>query len=91
MEGTHSISASRLCVCSLQKDELHLEARFCVLHSKIIWDTPYICLGFALYLHYLSAGWLLHKANGEVSSQLALSKTVQTWLCASMEERQGSL
>lgn len=86
MEEIHSISVSRLCVYSLQKGELHLEATFCFSNSKIMQDTPYICLGFASYLHYPLAGWLLHKANGEVSSQcaatLVLSKTVQTWLCA---------
>jgi len=89
MEGPHSISVSRLCVCSLQKGKLHLEARFGFSYSKIIWDIACICLGFALCLHYPLAGRLLHKANGEVSSQCAatpvLSSTVWTWPCASVE------
>lgn len=52
-------------------------------------------LGFAFSLHYPPVSWLLHKANGEVSSQraatLVLNKAVQTWIRASMGERQGSL
>lgn len=57
VEGPHSLAVSRLCVCSLQKNKLHLEARFCFSHSfsQVIWATPGICLGSALHLPYLSA------------------------------------
>lgn len=73
MEGPRSESVPRLCVCSLQKAELHLEARFCFSYSKIICDTRYICLGFALYLHSPLSTWLLHQANEDVSRQCAVT------------------